>query len=216
MAQKLKEEVRSRILEAAEGEFASKGYAGATMAAIAKGAGVSTGNLYRYYANKDSLFYTLFTEEFAETFLALLRRRVGSLLGTPDLEDLAEEAAADGQQLLAFWIANRRRVIVLLSRAEGSEYQDFSERFVEVLMKPTIAQFREQAGDARLRPVVRRTLRIIFDNTVRAIVTVLSETESESSTREAFAVFWSYQLAGLQGLRTWVQNGQNNEYVNES
>tara|TARA_R110000868_G_C10721875_1_gene750879 strand:+ start:152 stop:784 length:633 start_codon:yes stop_codon:yes gene_type:complete len=210
MAQKLKDEVRSKILEAAEREFADKGYSGATMASIARTAGVATGNLYRYYANKDALFYTLFTEDFAATFLALLRKRVGSLLRTPNLEELPQTAQRDGNELLEFWIANRRRVVVLLARAQGSAYETFSEQFVEVLLKPTLRQFREQAGNTRLRPVVRKTLRTIFDNTVNAIVTILSETESEPSTREAFAVFWSYQLAGLQGLRMWVHNEQNN------
>tara|TARA_R110002096_G_scaffold44524_5_gene119771 strand:- start:40277 stop:40909 length:633 start_codon:yes stop_codon:yes gene_type:complete len=208
MAQTLKEEVREKILAAAEAEFAAAGYSGATMASIARAAQMSTGNLYRYYANKDALFYTLFTDEFAAEFLALLRKRVGSLIATPDLEQLNATASSDGNELLAFWIANRWRVVVLLSRARGSRFEDFPRSFVDVLLKPTIAQLQQQSGGVRLRPVVRKTLKTIFSNTIHAIVSALAETDSESSTREAFAVFWSYQLAGLQGLRTWVRNGQ--------
>ena len=76
MPQKLKEEVRARMLASAEDVFAESGYAGATMAAIAKGAGISAGNLYRYFASKDDLFYTLFTDEFAASLLRVVQRRV--------------------------------------------------------------------------------------------------------------------------------------------
>ena len=206
MVQRLKSEVRQRILAAAEAEFARAGYRGATMAAIARSAGVATGNLYRYYKGKDELFYTLFTDAFASSFLATLRRRVGSLTATDDLRALDESATRDGEDLLSFWIANRLRVVVLLSRAEGSRYQDFPERFIDALMQPTLALLCAESGTSQLSPVVHTTLHTIFDNTVRAIVATLSAHDTEAAIREAFAAFWSYQLAGLDGFRKWVRH----------
>ena len=60
--QTLKPELEARVLDAAEAVFAESGYAGATMAAIAERAGMSTGNVYRYFANKEALFLALFPE----------------------------------------------------------------------------------------------------------------------------------------------------------
>lgn len=204
MAQQLKPQVRERMLAAAEREFARHGYAGAKMAVIAKSAGVSAGNLYRYFANKDEVFYTLFTDEFAATFLGTLSRRVGSLVAASHLEQLDAGAQRDADDLLRFWIDNRLRVIVLLDRAAGSRYEGFAGQFVDALMKPTLAALRRAAGGKRLRPVVRATLQRIFESTVRTIVSILSNNQREPAIREAFAAFWSYQLAGIEGFRQWV------------
>ena len=55
-----KQERRREILDAAFLEFSSKGYAGASMAAIARRAHASKETLYAWFENKETLFNTLF------------------------------------------------------------------------------------------------------------------------------------------------------------
>ncbi|WP_439814811.1 TetR/AcrR family transcriptional regulator [Zavarzinia sp. CC-PAN008] len=55
-----REERRQEILDAAFQEFAAKGYAGASMAAIARTARASKETLYAWFGNKEQLFSTLF------------------------------------------------------------------------------------------------------------------------------------------------------------
>jgi AcrR family transcriptional regulator len=55
----LKKEVKERILNAARAEFGEHGFAKAKMRSIAERAGVSAGNLYTYFPNKDNLFCAL-------------------------------------------------------------------------------------------------------------------------------------------------------------
>lgn len=55
-----KEARRREILEAAFQEFSTKGYAGASMAAIAQRARASKETLYAWFENKESLLNTLF------------------------------------------------------------------------------------------------------------------------------------------------------------
>ena len=74
---------------------------------IAAQAGVSTGNLYRYFTNKDELFYSILTDDFVESFLRLLRRRVKSLLDAENLADLDADTQRDAQDLLGFWVTHR-------------------------------------------------------------------------------------------------------------
>lgn len=59
MAQVLKESVRNDILESAKNEFLYKGTKEASMRDIAKGANVTVGNLYRYFASKEDIVYTI-------------------------------------------------------------------------------------------------------------------------------------------------------------
>jgi AcrR family transcriptional regulator len=55
-----KEARRREILDAAFVEFSTKGYAGASMAAIARRASASKETLYAWFENKETLFNTLF------------------------------------------------------------------------------------------------------------------------------------------------------------
>ncbi len=52
-------EKRQRIINAATGEFAIKGFENANMNTIAKKADVSVGSLYKYFENKQDLFLTI-------------------------------------------------------------------------------------------------------------------------------------------------------------
>ncbi len=55
MAQKLKDEVRQAIIDAAKQEFLEKGYKNASMRSIAKKANMTVGNLYRYFKSKEDI-----------------------------------------------------------------------------------------------------------------------------------------------------------------
>ncbi len=57
--QVLKEEVRAKILKAARAEFKEKGFQRSSMRNIAGRAGMTAGNLYRYFENKEELFYAV-------------------------------------------------------------------------------------------------------------------------------------------------------------
>lgn len=201
--QTLKPELRDRALRAAEEVFAERGYLGATMAEIAARAGVSTGNLYRYFESKDALFDEIVTDDVAETLLRLVRQRVRSLVRSEDLEALGADARDDARALLDFWVEHRAAVIVLLSRAEGSRFEAVRGRFVEALVRPTSESLRADAG-RRLTKVERLVLENVFENTVRMIVSILEHCRTRQEIERAFAAFWSYQLAGLAGFTRWV------------
>lgn len=206
MARQLNEQVRERVFRAAEEVFAESGYQGATMAAIATRAGVSTGNIYRYFEHKDALFYAALPDEFAAQFLRLTRRRVQALVRAPAPTELDAGAEERGEELLRFWIEHRLKVITLLDRAQGSRHEGFAEAFVRELMRPSLAKLRKDAQQRRVSPIARFVLQTIFRNTVRTIVSILESHADEAQIRKAFQGFWSYQLAGLSGFAKWVQS----------
>lgn len=206
MVRQLNEEVRERVFRAAEEVFAESGYQGATMAAIATRAGVSTGNIYRYFEHKDALFHAVLPDTFAAGFLRLTRRRVQALARAPGPTELDADAEARAEELLRFWIVHRLQVITLLDRAAGSRHERFADAFVRELMRPTLAKLRVDAPRRRISPVARFVLETIFRNTVRTIVSILESHSDEAQIRKAFQGFWSYQLAGLSGFTTWVQS----------
>jgi AcrR family transcriptional regulator len=206
MVQTLKPERRERLLSAAEVVFARAGYAGATVAEIARTAGVSTANLYLYFENKDALFYSVFNDAFADEFMALLRKRVAALARSDELTALDAAARAHGEELLQFWIVHRLKVVTILDRAAGSRYEGFRARFVDELVRLSINKLRADRAGKRLAAHERFVLERIFENTVTAIVSILEAYSDPATIRAAIAGFWSYQLAGLTGFASWVRN----------
>ena len=57
--QYLKKEIRERILAAAVEEFKAQGYADASIRNIADNAEISLGNIYRYFLNKEDLYFAI-------------------------------------------------------------------------------------------------------------------------------------------------------------
>lgn len=98
MPQTLKEPVRKRILEAATALLYQKGPAGATMRDIARAAGITPGNLYRYYPGKEQLLAAI-TQPVLDGLDALVQRHTGRLIAlgrpSPRLPLAAGPAGAD-------------------------------------------------------------------------------------------------------------------------
>ena len=204
MAQYLKDDIQESIAAAALTIFAQKGYESATMAEIARAAGVSTGNVYRYFANKDALFYGVVDDGFARAFTLLLRRRVKALAGVEDVRTLppTDPYPMNSEEILRFCIANRLRVVILLGRAGGSRYERFSEETVERLIELALEHFRALDPCLSVTEVMRFSLDQIYQGLVRTMVSTLARFEDEGAIREAVHGYSKYHLAGLRSFFT--------------
>jgi AcrR family transcriptional regulator len=202
MAQYLKDDVQESIARAALATFATKGYASATVAEIARAAAVSTGNVYRYYENKEVLFHTVVPDDFVQTLTSLLRKRVKALAGVDDVRTLDAKAPyrIASEELLRFCIDNRLRVVVLLGRAHGSRLEGFAEETVQELIRLAIAHFRTLQPGLRLTEAMRFNLTQIYRSFVGTMVETLARFEDEPVIREVLAGFGKYHLVGLKSF----------------
>jgi len=204
VAQYLKDAVQARITTGALEVFARRGFRKATMAEIAAAAGVSTGNIYRYYRNKVSLFDVVVSDEFVSTFTRLLRLRVKAFDGIADAGEPrpGEAYRAASEILLAFAIDDRLRLVVLLGRSEGTRLEGFASRIISELQRQALAYARRRRPALKVTPGLRFTLGQIYRNWIGTLVTVLEEFETEAEIREIVDSVSSYHLAGLRGLLT--------------
>lgn len=194
MAQVLKEEVRARIVESALAAFAEEGYAGATLAAIGRRAGVGAASVYRYYSSKRRLLDAAVPRSLVRELESLLERRVHALAAGKGSE------GAGGDEMLRLWTEHRLAMVILLDRSEGTPYAGFGRRFVDTLVELTLAEIRASRPAVRLSEPTRFVLREIFENTRRMLAAILSAHEDPRAIREAVERFWSYQIAGLQAF----------------
>ena len=200
MAQYLKDEMRADICVAALKVFARDGYQGARMSDIADCAGISSGNIYRYFKNKDDLFYSVVDAGFAATFIRLIRTRVRAMRARPFTNVLDTEPTVEAETMLAFWIENRLKVVIILAGAQGSLYEDYPRKVVHELTRLTISHFRNadigRPFDASDKFILDR----IFTNTLATIVDFLMYSDDEEAIRQLFLKFWRFQISGVQGL----------------
>ncbi|WP_237223268.1 TetR/AcrR family transcriptional regulator [Spirochaeta thermophila] len=125
-----KDDVRMRILRAAQEEFMEHGFSGASMRRIARLAGTSTSNLYTYFPSKEALFEALVGDLYA-SLLDLFRHH--------HEEGWHGPAWAEGEKLEGFrsffdFIVDQRIPLVLLcKKSEGSPFAGTLPRFVQAM-----------------------------------------------------------------------------------
>lgn len=202
MAQYLKEEVAGRIRAAALEVFAERGFLGASMADIARAAGVSTGNLYRYFASKEVLFEVVLPPAVPRRLLALLRMRVRALedVRTVDTRPPSPAYALASEDLLAFSLRHRLALIILLERADGSPYADFPARVRRLLEQLAIMHARALAPDRPVEAPLQLALELAYDGFVRAMARILVAHSDEPTIRTAVETYARYHLGGLARL----------------
>jgi AcrR family transcriptional regulator len=196
MVQVLKASVRARIQDAALRSFAEHGYNGTSMAMIAAVARTAPANLYRYYPAKETLFDAVVPAELARDHDALLDARIAALAAGGTAETVT------ATELLDFWAEHRLAVVVLLDQAEGTRFAAYPAAFVDRLTRHACQSLATAPSPEQLE-----ILRLVFDNTRRAIARILAGGQDREHIRALITAFWSYQLPGLRGLLAFLNSG---------
>ncbi len=178
---------RQLIMQAAEQLFATRRFHEITMDDVSSAAGVAKGTLYRYFADKDDLFFQTSTNGFEE-LCELIARNVPS--GAPFADQLLRACvqisgffdrrhqlmrmmqAEDGRMfqargpLRARWVQKRKKLVTavagIIARgvAEGQVRRDMS---AEVLAEILLGLMRMRARDLADAPPSMRRHEIMID-----------------------------------------------------
>ncbi|WP_428334760.1 TetR/AcrR family transcriptional regulator [Novosphingobium sp.] len=116
------ERKHTALIEAALEEFASRGFRGASLRAIAAKADISTRTLYNHYADKVALFAACLEASSAQLHRVTLRSNTPAA-SAPDT-DLAEALIAHVVAVLEQLSQERSRQITALLYREGAEFAD--------------------------------------------------------------------------------------------
>jgi AcrR family transcriptional regulator len=202
MAQVLKDEVEQRIRQGALQVFAERGFAGAGMGDIARAAGISQGNVYRYFGSKELLFEAVVPRELPTLLLSLLRRRVRALSGERDVNALPAGAPFHlaSEDLLTFALRHRLEVVILLGRNGGSVYEGFDLQVRRMLEKLAVLHFQELEPQLTIERAQLSVLELVYQNLLHATVAILLAHDQEQAIRASVAGYAKYHLAGLKAL----------------
>lgn len=202
MAQRPKQEVREAIQRAAAEAFAESGFERAALTDVVERAGTSIGNFYKYFASKEELFDDFLPRGFTAELTRRIRAQVEALRASPDVTVLEEghPYRRASEELLAFTIAHRERVVLLLLRAQGTKHERFASEVVRLLVELATEHARATYPSFVGTPATKRALTRIYRAFVATMGTILSEERAERAVRDAVAFHAAYHLTGLRAL----------------
>lgn len=190
MPQVLKEEVRDRILAAATGEFFESGFNGTSMRSIAKGAGITAGNLYRYYDSKEKIYEAVVGDSYRQLNSVLEKRSQNRITITqsPDLAFIGEMQQEEVRKIIresireVVEIFDDRRMGLLILIRDDREDTDMDSRVS--LMSWFTAHFEQLYKDSQIAKY------LAYSFTEGLIKIALEEDEHLSERVEALVEFF--------------------------
>ncbi len=204
--QVLKEEVRDNIKQAAKQCFMVSGYAKTSMREISRVANVSTGNLYRYYANKESLF-----DELVQPVVELFEKEKKPM---DDFDfPLLDANILLNQELLDILInahvIYREELFLLFLRNEGTKYENVKQVFVEHVHQQAKALLKKEFSDLEDLVDTKIYLRATAAAIVESILVILEESVDDYTFMKN--MFQHTELNIKSIIRTLRDMRDNNE-----
>ncbi len=199
----LKNNIKLQIENAAIGLFSSSGYEKSGMAEIARLAGISAGNVYRYYSNKQELLDSIISKDFVQSCFAILNEKIGQVKGLgSDQIATSEEFAHGNLQLLDFLIRNRLRLVILMKGCPGTRLENFCESIRTAIVKAVSEHFVAvgKAPDKEADFPECLLLDTIYKNLINATLVILGSKTSDRQCRKTLQKLMAYHLGGLSSF----------------
>jgi len=188
--QVLKEEVKQKIKKAAVYEFEENGYQKTSMRSIASSAGVTVGNLYRYFKNKDDLFNVIIQPAFQEIY-----KFINEFARFKKIT-LSEEKQKDNfiktfeESLIRIYIQHRPELVILLNGSKGSQMENAREQIISLIAgrikKEAFPKMKNRKSIITEDDFLAQVLATSF---IEGISLVLNKYKDKEKTKELFTQF---------------------------
>jgi AcrR family transcriptional regulator len=202
VAQVPKDHVREAFVAAAAEAIAELGYAATSMAYVAKRAGSSVGNLYKYFPSKDVLFRAVVPPQLVAELQRRTRARMRAMGEAKDVRELGAGARyhALAGDLLDYCFQHRAAVVIVLARAEGTPYASFTADFVEKMASWALQYGQRAYGRLGATPELGWVLRKAYESFVSAVADALRRFPDEPRARDVIALLTAQHQGGLKRL----------------
>ncbi|MHB1394884.1 MAG: TetR/AcrR family transcriptional regulator [Clostridia bacterium] len=195
-----KDEIKERIDAAALAVFAEKGYKSAKVSDISESAGISVGNIYRYYKSKDDIFYANVNESFIEEAKVLLAEKI-----------FAMEGRENPSEIINFMVENRHKLIIVFEKSEGTKYEKAKSELVEFILMAVRKSFATQSGVFEIERTHGFTAGIIYNNLIDMVLSILKESADSKTVAGCLRTINTYHMFGIAGFLT--QSTEQNSFA---
>ncbi|MCT4618707.1 MAG: TetR/AcrR family transcriptional regulator [Marinisporobacter sp.] len=201
MVQYKKDEIKEKIDQAALRVFAKKGYRDSKISDIAKKAGISVGNIYRYYKSKDDIFYTVVPERFIETIRSLLVEKVSAIKEKKlkFIED-SNEFWLFNNEFIHFMVNNRERMLIVFHNNKGTKYENAKDEVIQFIMTTVRDGYRVQYNQFIDVNKDDFAMKIIYENLMHMILRILEEAKTVEEVMKYLKSINIYHMFGITGI----------------
>ncbi len=197
MPQIQKQDVRDAMLRSACELLAQRGVQPTSLADIARHAGTSVGNLYKYFPNKRVLLAEAIAPDVQSEALRLIEARFRVL--SPASPEPLENPEHGVLRLEAQAFAERHRwaLAVLLQGTEP--FEAFRDEVHRSMMHGAVSYLRRTSG-RKLRAGERRVLEQLYKAFVDSYAALLCAPGTKTTRRDGLVALEHYHLAGLRAF----------------
>ncbi len=190
----LKEDIKSEILRQARREFREKGYRGANLREIARAAGMTVGNIYRYFGSKDELFRDLLAPIIGNIEMMKLGLKRHE---TSEMDSQTEKAEHEQMVMVVYGFIQKYRedLKLLLTRSGGSSLENYQEELIRWyggLYRQSLEESWQQMGKDKLQIseiTVNLVARSVADSIIECIMREYSVEEVKKIAEELFSFY---------------------------
>ncbi|MGN1224181.1 MAG: TetR/AcrR family transcriptional regulator [Ruminococcus sp.] len=129
-------ETKEKLLASAKAEFMENGYAKASLRKICANAGVTTGALYFFFKDKEDLFRSIVEKPLHE-LLKMMDTHFAEDTQLLSVPDAYVQTAGDHEELVQLLIhhlyANRDAFLLLLTKSQGTAFENCVDEVVEMM-----------------------------------------------------------------------------------
>jgi len=185
LMQYLKDDVKNNILNAALSEFLGHGYMNASMRQIANTAGITPGNIYRYFKSKEDLLHELLQptyEQFLQ-YLAEIRLNIERTC-TKENADPFSYLNMIQNTLLELIKESSSEFRIMLNLSAGSKYEHVKQDLIEFVIQ-ILEQFFLAAPDlsGHMLAEMKVTVRMVSTTLVEGMCMILRDHEDGATVR---------------------------------
>lgn len=196
-------ETREHLLASARAEFLEKGFAKASLRKICADAGVTTGALYFFFEGKEDLFRAIVEPPFL-ALVEILREHFSQeeqMLLQPERYVHREgDHDAVAELIIRHLYGNYDAFLLLLTKSQGTAFEDSLERIVELVEKQFAVQcglFAEQTAGRQMDAGMLHWMVYI---TVDAFVYLLTHEREEQAAEERMKLMLNFIVKGFVEL----------------
>lgn len=190
MAQVLKEEVRNRILDAAEKVFYEKDYRSAKLTDIADEANIPVALIYTYFKNKEKLFDHVVDSVFLN---------FGSAFDAE--EALAQGSASErfdkvGEKYIHELLKERKKLIILMDKSSGTKHERAKHELIAQMQKHIEVGLKRQTG-GKYEPMLAH---ILANNFTEGLLEIARHYESREWAENMLKLMAQCYYNGVESL----------------
>lgn len=190
MAQVLKEEIRNRILAAAEKVFYERDYRGAKLTDIANEANIPVALIYTYFKNKEGLFDAVIGAvylNFESAFNDEEALKKGSA---------SERFDAAGENYIHELLKARRKLIILMDKSSGTKHEKAKQKLISQMQVHIEVSLKRQSR-RRYDPMLAH---ILANNFTEGLLEIARHYQNEAWAEEMLKLVAQCYYKGVESL----------------